>query len=177
MAIVVIGSSGRNTGKTTLACALISALREFEWIAVKITSHTHSDLEPIHGELSGGDATDTARYLTAGARRAFLVTASDDQLPLRLNELRSRLDPASHLLFESNRIVAHIEPDLCLAIADPRDEQPKPSFTTLLNRADAIVTSGHADFERQGKPVFTLESIAEISAPMLAWLREKLRAE
>jgi len=53
VAIVVIGGSGKDIGKTTLVCAVISALREFGWTAVKITGH---DYEPAEEGMSLGTA-------------------------------------------------------------------------------------------------------------------------
>ena len=41
MAIIVVGGSNRGVGKTTLVCALIAALPEYRWNAVKITTHDH----------------------------------------------------------------------------------------------------------------------------------------
>lgn len=38
MAIIVIGGSNRDVGKTTLVCGLIAALSDYRWTAVKITA-------------------------------------------------------------------------------------------------------------------------------------------
>ena len=39
MAIVVVGGHTRNIGKTSVVAGLISALREFNWTALKITQY------------------------------------------------------------------------------------------------------------------------------------------
>ena len=82
MAIVVVGGSDRNVGKTSLICGLIAPLPEFQWAAVKITSHAHGVRDAVWEETAAGQGTDTARYLAAGARRAFLLTATDEELPI-----------------------------------------------------------------------------------------------
>ena len=41
MAIVVIGGHSRNIGKTSVVCALISALPARRWTAIKITQFGH----------------------------------------------------------------------------------------------------------------------------------------
>src|SRR5579863_9866900 len=93
MPIIVVGGSGRGVGKTSLVCGLISALDELRWTAVKISTHDHGKPKPIWEETSAGAETDTARYLTAGAERALLVTApmrSDAQcadFPVLLKEV------------------------------------------------------------------------------------------
>ena len=53
------------------------ALPEIPWTAVKITTHEHGrergqdKTTPIWEETAPGEGTDTARYLSAGARRAL----------------------------------------------------------------------------------------------------------
>src|SRR5208282_1655489 len=76
MAIIVVGGSSRGVGKTALVCGLIAALPEFRWTAVKITTHDYGKPKPIWEETRAGQETDSARYLAAGAERAFLATAS-----------------------------------------------------------------------------------------------------
>ena len=41
MAIIVVGGSNRGVGKTALVCGLIAALPDYQWTAVKITTHDH----------------------------------------------------------------------------------------------------------------------------------------
>ena len=85
VAIVVVGGSAKDIGKTALVCAIISALRDFDWTAVKITAHDYiaDSVDQVSAsvgqsceETEAGSETDTSRYLAAGARRALLVTRS-----------------------------------------------------------------------------------------------------
>ena len=99
MAIIVVGGSGRDVGKTALICGLITALPEFRWTAVKITTHFHGHPEPIWEETEPGQTTDTARYLAAGAARALLVAAPCDDLAALLKELWGKLGWGAHVLF------------------------------------------------------------------------------
>jgi hypothetical protein len=180
VAIVVVGGGGRSAGKTALVCGIIAALPEFEWTAVKITRHGHGDFEPIHEETVPGQGTDTARYLGAGARRAFLLTADDGELPQRLSELKEKLGAASHVIFESNRILNHLRPDLCVAIDSGIDAAQKPSFRLVEQQMHAVVRlDERGRFERGlelpvAKPVFHLAAFECISLPMREWLRERL---
>ncbi len=41
MSIVIIGGQARNVGKTSVVCALIAAMPERRWTAVKITQFGH----------------------------------------------------------------------------------------------------------------------------------------
>ena len=175
MPVIVIGGSGRNVGKTSLVCGVISALPEFRWIAVKITSHEHGVAEPVWEERDAGQGTDTARYLAAGAQRAFLVTTEDAELPIRIAELQAKIGPDAHLIFESNRIVEWMQPDVCLAAQGADEGEVKPSWARFAQRADATVVRGDCDATTAGeKPLFRMADLAQVSAPMRQWLRERL---
>lgn len=194
MAIIVVGGSGRGAGKTALVCGLIAALREFRWMAVKITSDDHGQKQPIWEETRAGEDTDTGRFLVAGAARAFLVTAPGHPphaepalLPL-LDQLWPNFGRGTHFIFESNRVVHHVRADVCLMIhaRSQRDlplPERKPSFIAAVGHADAMVTRADEDgvlaaaLELPGhepKPVFHLAALERISQPMLGWIRERL---
>ncbi len=182
MAIVVFGGSSKDIGKTALVCGIISALSEFDWTAVKISGH---DYEPapsnadatgtIREETSPGMDTDTARYLSAGARRALLVTRVGADVPLK--QIQSALGSDRNIIFESNRIVDVLKPDTCLAFVGAPSVEAKPSFSRLLKIADALVS-----LENIRRPVaapeeipfFRLQSLDRISPELLSWLRSRL---
>jgi hypothetical protein len=194
MAIIVVGGSGRGAGKTSLVCGLIAALPEFRWTAVKITAHDHGHHTPIWEETQPGEDTDTARYLAAGAARAFLATpptrdqAPEPDLPSVLDELWPNFGRGTNLIFESNSVVHHVRPNVCLMIqAVPKRELPlperKPSFIAALNHADAMVALSLADRVipdglclpgQEPKPIFQLAALERVSSAMLAWLRPHL---
>jgi hypothetical protein len=190
MAVVVVGGGARGVGKTALVCGVISALPEFAWIAVKVSNHTHSDLAPIYEEIADGEAAgqrsgggnpgsgeeaDTARYLAAGAWRAFLVSASDAEFEERLRGLETRVGPKANLIFESNRVLRHVRADVCLAIE--ADAARKPSFALVeMARQAKVRRAGRAgdEFMPGAEAVFQLAEFARISEPMRTWLRERL---
>jgi hypothetical protein len=177
MAIVVVGGRSHNAGKTTLVCALLSALPEFNWIAVKVTTHVHAGVRPIYEEAQAGEGTDSARYLAAGARRAFLLTASECELPLRLKEFWGIAGADAHVLFESNRIVNYVEPDVCLAIGGGEEGESKASFDSLARRMDALVALADCDgFVPGDRPVFELASFEQVPDCMRDWMRARLEA-
>lgn len=185
MAIIVVGGSNRGVGKTALVCGLIAALPEYDWTAVKVTTHDYGNPEPIWEETTPGQGTDTARYLAAGAQRAFFATPAlgsvspDADFPLLLGELWSKLGPGAHVLFESNRIVQYLKPDLCLLVHGGTAWR-KDSFSLALPHGDAMVArsdeDGMIEGSEQSKPIFHLADLERISREMLAWLRERLNA-
>ncbi len=188
MAIVVVGGSTKDIGKTSLVCAVVSALRDFKWTAVKITGHSYQPdastsraeskpCEPtIWEEKNAGWGTDTARYLAAGARRALLVTRHGPDVPI--NEIRAAIEDDHNIIFESNRIVGAVRPDVCLALVGEGAAEMKPSFARLLRKADALVTLDEARIESAEKspgiPQFHLQSLSHLPPEMANWLRSQL---
>jgi hypothetical protein len=175
MAIIVVGGSGRGAGKTALICGIVRALPEIPWTAIKITSHAHGKPPPIWQETVAGDGSDTARYLAAGARRALLVTASEDALgPIVQQVLRECLPPAG-AIFESNSVLRCLRPDLCLAAASSLKGEHKPSYELVEQRMDAMVElAGHDHIVEAEKITFRLASMERVSPTMVEWLRERL---
>jgi hypothetical protein len=181
MAIIVVGGNGRGAGKTALICGLIRALPDARWTAVKITTHAHGRAEPVFEETAAGQETDTSRYLAAGAGRALLVTSHDDGLAATLRQILDEHQAQRNLIFESNSVLRHLQPDLCLAVATDLKGGRKASFDLVERCAHATVLLGghdHAihDLSIQGERIhFHLASLERVSPPMLAWLRENLR--
>jgi hypothetical protein len=175
MAIIVVGGGGRGAGKTALVCGLMRALPEITWTAIKVTSHEHGKATPIWEETAPGQETDTARYLAAGARRALLVTAGDDTLgPIVQQVLRECLPPAG-VIFESNSVLRHLRPDVCLCAATSPWVQEKPTYDLLSQRMDAMVElAGHDHIIEAEQITFRLASMERVSATMQEWLRERL---
>jgi hypothetical protein len=175
MATIVVGGSGKGVGKTALVCGLIAALPEFAWTAVKVTSHEYGKLEPVWEETEAGPATDTARFLVAGARRAFLITATEAELPQRLADLTAKLDAGAHLIFESNRILQHLVPDLYLAVAGAANEAFKTSYREAAHHTSARVVPGACDVVVDGAiPLFQLAALESVSTEMQRWVRGRL---
>jgi hypothetical protein len=190
MAIIVVGGSSSGVGKTALVCGLIAALPEFKWNAVKITTHDFGKPKPIWEETRAGRGTDTARYLNAGAERAFLATASmrvhpaEPDLAPMLDELWPHFGHHTNLIFESNGILRHLQPHLCLLVQGATDQgRRKRSFTDALERADALVAHAPSNrvladgFNVEGhrpKPIFNLAALEQVSPEMLFWLRDRL---
>ena len=176
MAIAVIGGSGRNVGKTALICSLIASTPELPWTAVKITSHAYPQRGPLWEETTPGQGTDTARYLAAGARRAFLMTTAQAELPIA--PLVTVFRSPANLIFESNRIIDIEAPDLSIGVIGGLPAEIKPSFASFLQRADAfaIAADRHLDGLQLPRPakLFRLTDLGHISPEMLDWLRTRL---
>src|SRR5512146_2250719 len=103
MALIVVGGHSRNVGKTSVVAGLVSALRECEWLAVKITQYGHgicsANGEPcdcvtadhasaITEERDRSGETDTSRFLVAGASRVLWVRTQQGFLAEAIPRLR-----------------------------------------------------------------------------------------
>jgi hypothetical protein len=183
MATIVVGGSGKGVGKTTLICGLIAALPEFRWTAVKITSHDHGQAGRIVEDARQGatPGTDTGRYLAAGAERALLVSALPDEFAETVGKLIREAGPEAHLIFESNRILGYLKPDVCLLLHGCMERASwKPSFNLVARQADAMVERCESDLMLKhsaiSRPVFQLAALDRISPQMLDWLRTRLSA-
>jgi hypothetical protein len=182
MAIIVVGGSAKGVGKTTLVCGLIAALDSLRWTAVKITTDAHEGLPPIYEEKFAGSETDTARYLAAGAERAFLLTVPPERdLSEALNEFWPHIGRGTNLIFESNRVMGYVSADACLLVRGSREGTDKPSFHRAVRYADAMVVQGGEDrmFEDgmnvggRVNPIFHLKHLDRVSAEMMRWLEQR----
>jgi len=184
LAIVVVGGSTKDIGKTALVCAIISAFRDCDWTAVKITAHDYiSDTldhavsaSAILEETTAGRETDTSRYLAAGACRALLVTRTGAQVPIE--DIQRAVGADRNVIYESNRIVDAIRPDVCLALVGGETTEMKASFLHLLRMADAVVNVGgevQVVETPAAIPRFRLQSPNQISPELVNWLRARLR--
>lgn len=152
--LVVVGGHSRNIGKTSVAEGIIRRLPALNWTAVKITQFSHSvcarDGHPCECGPAPGHAyalteeyepgeSDSARFLRAGARRAFWLRTAAGQLEPALPALRKILAAGENTIIESNSIVEHLRPGLYLMVLDFASEDFKPSALRFMDRADAFV--------------------------------------
>lgn len=161
MAIVVIGGHSRDVGKTSVMAAIIARLPQMRWTAFKITQFGHgfctANGEPcdcqtdehtvaVSEEHDAANATDTARYLAAGAVRSFWVRSRIGNLAAAMPRLRKELAVAENAILESNSILGFLRPNLYLSVLDHATGDFKDSARLFLDRADALlVRAGSED--------------------------------
>jgi hypothetical protein len=186
MAVLVIAGSGRSAGKTAVGCALVRALEELCWTAVKVTPHLHRTDEPVWEDQDMSSPHDTGRYLAAGAKHAYLVegTTPSDSVLANLAAIRDRDCRSGDLLVESNRvppewIARHGERSLCLALLKGPPCDWKVSLMERASRADALVlTSGFCcdelPPELRGKRAFQMVPGHWSSPELVGFVRREL---
>ena len=154
MSVVVVGGHTRNIGKTSVVAGLIAALPDRRWTAVKITQFGHgvcsANGEPcecetadhtiaVSEERSRVSGTDTARFLAAGAEKAFWVRTRQGQLAEAMPKLRQLMAAAENVMIESNSVLRFLQPDVFVSVLNPEVADFKPSALRYLDRADALV--------------------------------------
>lgn len=149
MKTIIVGGQARDIGKTALVCAIIRAFPQQVWTAVKITGYgpdeyaAYGDRYKLIEEHDITAATDSSRFLAAGALRSFWLRAPVGQLVLAMPHLRAAVAGAANLIIESNRVLEFLEPDLYLLLLDPARADFKKTAKKFYDRADAyIVVSG-----------------------------------
>ncbi|MBI5439591.1 MAG: hypothetical protein HY900_00090, partial [Deltaproteobacteria bacterium] len=163
---LVIGATGRNSGKSDLACAVIARLhRAHPIVGVKVT--TVSDAEDacprggdgcgacsglegefeIREEIGSQPGKDTTRMLEAGARRAFWVRCRSGSLRAALTALSPRLGRGALVVAESNSLVGEAKPDLFLMVSPAGAIAVKPTAQAVLPFAQRVVVSRDRAFD------------------------------
>ena len=194
MAIVVIGGHSRSVGKTSVVAGLISALRELDWTAVKITQYGHGVCSAngeacdcatgdhswaISEEKDRSGESDTSRFLVAGAARALWVRTEQGRLAEAMPALRKRLEAAGNVMVESNSVLKFMRPDLYLTVLDPSTEDFKNSAREFLDRAGAVILHDAAGTAWNGvslkpvaeRPVFRITPPDYVTAEMVEFVR------
>ncbi|MFC1743279.1 molybdenum cofactor guanylyltransferase [Candidatus Riflebacteria bacterium] len=171
---LIIGSAGRNSGKTELACRLINKFKVHKDItAVKITTVEKADGTCPRGgsgcgvcssldkeflitrETSGEPGKDTSRLLEAGAKKVFWLRVLKSSLKKGLAALLDTVGKNSLCICESNSSRLHIEPGIFLVVKEKKIEKIKASCSRVLHFADRII---EFDFEK-GKLDIALDDI------------------
>jgi len=181
--LVVVGGHTRSIGKTQLVCDIIAAFPKTEWIAGKITQYGHGvcaqngencDCAPeehvcaLDWETQSNTGTDSARFLAAGAKRAFWLRTKQGYLAEGLPLLRGALEEVATaggnrsssemantaVILESNSLMQFVKPSLYFAVIHPLKEDFKPSAQAALDRAHALVLRGDAGGDAPPAPLW-----------------------
>lgn len=180
-----------------MVAGLISALRECEWLAVKITQYGHgicsANGEPcdcvtadhasaITEERDRSGETDTSRFLVAGASRVLWVRTQQGFLAEAMPRLRQEMEKARNVILESNSVLRFVRPDLYIVVLDPATDDFKESARAYLDRADAVLLHAANGVAWQrvslkpvaGRPMFRVEPPKYVSAELVEFVRQRI---
>ncbi len=149
---IIVGGTGRNTGKTTLVEKLIGKFAKINPVtAVKMANikpgnenfHGHV-ITPFTGKISIEKETrndgnkDSMRFLRAGAQASWFIQTEDDFLPETFPEIRNTLKKASWIVCESNSLRNYVKPALFIMVKG-EEAVAKKNTAEILQVADVVV--------------------------------------
>ena len=157
--MLMVGSSGRNTGKTDLACALAARFGAGRpLLAVKVTTVQDrnnvcprggkgcgvcTSLEDTHSiveEKNAGNRKDTERLLAAGAQKVLWLRVMKEHLREGASALLECIGPESLTICESNSLRTVVEPAVFLMVQGSDQMEWKASAEAVREYVDRHVT-------------------------------------
>jgi len=164
--MLLVGASGQNQGKSTLACRLISRhAGSCKIVGAKITTIRESTGEcPRGGEGCGVCASmegewavteevgenphkDTGRMVDAGADQVFWLRVRRAHLQEGVEALLDRIGPDRPVICEGNSPRLVLEPGLFLVSRDRTTTTTKPSAAAVRHHADHTLVFDGQDFD------------------------------
>jgi len=155
---LIIGSTGRNTGKTEFACNLIKKYANDNYIiGVKIVAIIKKEgncprggkgcgvCTSLKGEYEITEETfidlnkDTSRMLVAGANKVYLLKVDKNFLKEGLQALIKKIPEKALVIIESNSIRKVLEPALFIVIKNMEDNTIKSSCAEVIHYANKVI--------------------------------------
>jgi hypothetical protein len=163
--MLLIGSSGRNAGKTRLATSIIhNNIKHTDITGLKVTTIKDKDGTCPHGRKGCGvcssmegdfliqeekDGTlekDTSLLLKAGATKVFWLIVLEERLDEASRSLRERIPPESVIVAESNRLRLAVKPGLFIMLVNP-ETKIKQSAARVRDLADLVIETDGSRFQ------------------------------
>lgn len=163
--MILIGATGRNGGKTTLARQIIKKYKDkAPIIAFKlITVRDHSDICPRGGQgcgickgLKGNydireeleiGTKDTMLLKEAGAKHVYLIRSIKDSLKEALTEALTLVPEDAMIVCESNSARLVLKPSCFVMIKSSTEDTIKPTAKAVIDSADFYLEQTKEDFD------------------------------
>ena len=201
MALVVVGGHSRSVGKTSVVAGLITALRECNWTALKITQYGHGVCSAngapcdcatadhswaVSEEKDPSGTSDTSRFLAAGAAGAWWVRTEQGRLAEAMPTVRKRLAKSKNAIVESNSLLKFVRPDLYLTVLDPATADFKRSAQEFMDLADAVILHHPSDANSKlvwsgvslkpvaSRPIFHIRPPEYVTEEIVEFVKSKL---
>lgn len=163
--MILIGATGRNSGKTTLALQIINKLKDkMPIIAIKlITIQNKNDTCArgghgcgiCHGlngyfdikEEVGTGTKDTMLLKKAGAQKVYLVRALKEHTLEALEEVLNQIPKDALILCESNSARLVVDPACFIMIKERSSESIKPTAKAVIKYADILLSQEETFFK------------------------------
>jgi molybdopterin-guanine dinucleotide biosynthesis protein len=134
--LIGVGGAHSGSGKTTVACAVLTAFPGWGAIKCEPTS-LYTSIIAEKETLSRPDK-DTGRYLSAGAEDVLWVRAPREELPETLEIAIGRLSRLPGIVVEGNSAIEVLRPDIVIFISE-EPQKIKKSALPVLGMADIVL--------------------------------------
>lgn len=171
--MILIGSTARNSGKTTLAVSIINKYKlSRPVVALKVTTIQEKNGKCIRGgegcgvcsslkgnfeimkELNSANNKDTSLLLAAGAENVYWLKALKDNMYEAFNAFITKIPENALIVCESNSLRKVVNPGVFIMIKNSKDSQMKKSASEVIDQADiTIENSFNDDFEKVIKEI------------------------
>jgi hypothetical protein len=152
--ILLIGGTGRNSGKTNLACQIIEKFAgNTNVYGLKISPHLHNEIQSLevrintptyflYEESGFNPKKDSARMLAAGAKKSYYMEVRDDHLKDAMYDFFDLLPDAIPLVIESPALIRHLTPGLFILVDNPNTINKKKEILNFADKADWYIKDG-----------------------------------
>jgi molybdopterin-guanine dinucleotide biosynthesis protein len=145
--LIGVGGAHSDSGKTTVACAVLAALPG--WGAIKCEpTALYTSIVADDETLSRPDK-DTGKYLRAGAEDVLWVRAPREELEETLEMALGRLSRLPGIVVEGNSAIEVLRPDIVIFISE-EPQKIKKSALAVLGMADIVLYGSEPPAEAPG---------------------------
>ena len=164
--MLVLGSAGRNVGKTEFACRLIARYAAIHTVvAIKITTIKERDGQCPRGgegcgvcsslqgnyaiteETDGPVGKDTTRMLKAGAHKVYWLRVLKEALAEGVSTLLKRIPNNALIVCESNSLRQVLIPGMFLVVREKGSDTIKETCNDVIEFADHVFEFDGADWD------------------------------
>ncbi len=157
--LLLIAGTGKNSGKTTLACSIIRKFcKTLPLVAFKISPHRRRLLPGgnviinenglyLAEEADTRTGKDSSRMLEAGASRSFFAVADDTDIIKPLETILNLIIPGAFLIGESGALRSWVQPGLFFMLIRQESTNGKQSVPDHKELADACITFDGSSFD------------------------------
>ncbi len=162
--MILIGSTARNSGKTTLAGLIINRYKlNGSVVGLKVTTIHDKNRKCIRGgegcgacsslkgnfqiteELNASNNKDTSLLLAAGADRVYWLKTLEGNIYEGFETVIDRIPKGALIVCESNSLRTAVNPGVFIMIKNTRDCQIKKSAGKVIDQADIIIENNFND--------------------------------
>ena len=162
--MILIGSTARNSGKTTLASLIINRYKvNGPVVGLKVTTVHHKNRRCIHGEkgcgacsslegafqiteeLNASSNKDTSLLLAAGAHKVYWMRTMENNIYEGFEAFAAKISENVLVVCESNSLRTVVNPSVFIMIKNSSNCQMKKSASQVIDKADIIIENDFND--------------------------------